>query len=66
MNYLMSVNKDISRPSADMLEADIKAMASGDKSSLSRLYSATYTPLYGCILSFLKNTYDTEDVLHDC
>lgn len=65
INYLPAVNKSRKRLDADKIESEIIKMASGDKSALARLYADTYTPVYSYILSFLKNTYDTEDVLHD-
>lgn len=65
INYLPAVNKSRKRLDAETLEREITEIASGDKSALARLYADTYTPVYSYILSFLKNTYDTEDVLHD-
>ena len=63
IDYLPAVNK--SRLDADKLEDELLSIASGDKSALARFYGDTYTPIYSYILSFLKNSYDTEDVLHD-
>lgn len=63
IDYLPAVNK--TRLDADKLEAELISMASGDKSALALFYKDTYTPIYSYILSFLKNSYDTEDVLHD-
>lgn len=64
IDYLPAVNKS-GTLDADKLEDELKRIASGDKSALAELYGDTYTPIYSYILSFLKNTYDTEDVLHD-
>ncbi len=64
IDYLPAVNKS-KRLDADMLESELIKIASGDKSALARFYGDTYTPIYSYILSFLKNTYDAEDVLHD-
>ncbi len=63
IDYLPAVNK--SRLDADRLEAELLSIASGDKSALARFYGDTYNPIYSYILSFLKNSYDAEDVLHD-
>ncbi len=63
IDYLPAVNK--SRLEADKLEAELISIASGDKTALARFYGDTYTPIYSYILSFLKNSYDAEDVLHD-
>ncbi len=63
IDYLPTVNK--TRLDADRLEAELISIASGDKSALALFYKDTYTPIYSYILSFLKNSYDTEDVLHD-
>ncbi len=63
IDYLPAVNK--SRLDAEKLEAELLSIASGDKSALARFYGDTYNPIYSYILSFLKNSYDTEDVLHD-
>ena len=63
IDYLPAVNK--SRLDADKLEDELLSIASGDKTALARFYGDTYTPIYSYILSFLKNSYDTEDVLHD-
>lgn len=63
IDYLPAVNK--TRLDADKLEAELISMALGDKSALALFYKDTYTPIYSYILSFLKNSYDTEDVLHD-
>lgn len=64
IDYLPAVNKS-RRLDADKLESELISIASGDKSALAQFYGDTYTPVYSYILSFLKNTYDTEDVLHD-
>ncbi len=64
IDYLPAVNKS-KRLDADKLEDELISMASGDKSALARFYGDTYNPIYSYVLSFLKNSYDTEDVLHD-
>ena len=64
IDYLPAVNKS-KRLDADKLEDELISIASGDKSALARFYGDTYNPIYSYVLSFLKNSYDTEDVLHD-
>ncbi len=64
IDYLPAVNKS-KRLDADKLEDELISMASGDKTALARFYGDTYNPIYSYVLSFLKNSYDTEDVLHD-
>lgn len=64
IDYLPAVNKS-KKLDSSRLESELIRMASGDKSALSQFYEDTYTPIYSYILSFLKNTHDTEDVLHD-
>lgn len=64
IDYLPAVNKS-KRLDADKLEDELISIASGDKSALARFYWDTYNPIYSYVLSFLKNSYDTEDVLHD-
>lgn len=39
---------------------------SGSRTALEQLYRCTKDAVYGYALSILKNTHDTEDVLHDC
>lgn len=50
----------------DILEGYIAQIADNDTSALAELYSKTSDSVYGFALSLLKNTYDAEDVLHDC
>ncbi len=64
IDYLPAVNKS-RRLDADRLEDELIKIASGDKTALVKFYGDTYTPIYSYILSFLKNSYDAEDVLHD-
>ena len=64
IDYLPAVNKS-KRLDTDKLEDELISIASGDKSALARFYGDTYNPIYSYVLSFLKNSYDTEDVLHD-
>ena len=64
IDYLPAVNKS-KRLDADKLEDQLIKIASGDKTALARFYGDTYNPIYSYVLSFLKNSYDTEDVLHD-
>ena len=53
---------------AEISSADvwIRQIAQGDQQALSALYEATHSALYGYVLSFVKNEYDAQDILHDC
>jgi len=53
-------------PPAEVLDYYIKRTAEGDKDSFSMLYSSTASSIYGLALSYMKNTHDAEDVVHDC
>lgn len=49
-----------------VLDQYIKEIANGNKNVLADLYAMTSATVYGFILSILKNSYDAEDILHDC
>lgn len=55
---------------ADKIEHCILEIARNDgnsaHSALERLYLQTKDAIYGYALSILKNSYDAEDILHDC
>ena len=48
------------------LDSLIFRIAERDTEALAELYRLTGTSIYVFALSILKNTYDAEDVLHDC
>jgi len=48
------------------LDRLITGTAAGDTYAFEQLYYATSTAVYSYALSLLKNSYDAEDVLHDC
>ncbi len=50
----------------ETLEENILRIAQGDEKAFSELYSLTKDSVYGFALTILKNTYDAEDVMHDC
>lgn len=51
---------------ADTLDQLIAGVAAQDSAALAALYRETSAAIYAFALSFLKNTHDAEDVLHDC
>lgn len=64
--YLTSVNEYRKRTEDVLLDEYLERIARQDKSALTQLYKSTSTSVYSFALSILKNTYDAEDVLHDC
>ena len=65
MAYLTSITQI--RPGDDAgLDAQLAAIAAGDRDALTALYCDTSASVYGFALSILKNVHDAEDVLHDC
>lgn len=51
----------------DEIEHCLRDIARGSAApALEKLYHCTKDAIYGYALSMLKNTYDAEDVLHDC
>ena len=48
------------------LDGLIAAVAEGSADAMARLYRQTGPSVYALALSVLKNSYDAEDVLHDC
>ncbi len=49
-----------------MLDNLICSIADGDNQALAQLYHETSGSIYAFALSFLKNSHDAQDVLHDC
>jgi len=49
-----------------VLENCIAGIVRRDSGALENLYVLTKASVYGFALSILKNTYDAQDVLHDC
>jgi len=54
-----------SKSDAERIEELIFAISRVDSSALAELYEKTKDAVYAYALSFLKNSYDAEDVLHD-
>jgi len=52
-------------PDEGILDTSIAALAEGDLSALTPLYSETRTAVFAYALSILKNAQDAEDVMHD-
>lgn len=63
---LMSTNEYTTDTDYDILDKCIEKIADKDNEALAELYVKTSTSVYSFALSILKNTYDAEDVLHDC
>ncbi len=64
--YLTSVNEYRKKTEDVLLDECLERISRKDKSALTELYNITSTSVYSFALSILKNTYDAEDVLHDC
>ncbi len=64
--FMMSVTA--SQPKTDNEELDmyLTRIAQNDSDAFARFYEQTKASVYAYALSFLKNTHDAEDVLHDC
>lgn len=66
MIYLTSV-KDFKKDTVnDDIDKYISEIADKNLSALEKLYKITNTSVYSFALSILKNTYDAQDVMHDC
>ncbi len=64
-----SANKNNTDNHSDNIDYCISMIADGGavaETAMSELYSLTCSSVYGFALSILKNSYDAEDVLHDC
>ena len=48
-----------------LIEESILNLVNRDKESLKDLYELTKTPVYGFVLSILKNKHEAEDVFQD-
>ncbi len=47
------------------LDSYLRQIAKGETKALEKLYRAVSRPIYAYALSFLKDSHDAEDVLHD-
>ncbi len=61
----MAQQKNVRVRSAD-IEKCIYGIADGDSNALSELYNLVSVSVYSYALTILRNTYDADDVLHDC
>ncbi len=50
----------------EKIERCILKLAEGDEAAFEELYNLTKESVYSFALAILKNTYDAEDVMHDC
>ena len=66
MIYLTSVNSAETAGSSKEIDSFIEGIARGEKEAFEALYNSARVSVYAFALSFLKNSYDAEDVLHDC
>ena len=66
MIYLTSVNSAETAVSSKEIDSFIEGIARGEKEAFEALYNSARVSVYAFALSFLKNSYDAEDVLHDC
>lgn len=66
--YMTSVTESEtdSKKSRDNLDCLIAETANKNKKAFEELYNITSPSVYSYSLSVLKNTYDAEDVMHDC
>ena len=53
-------------PENKSLELWLSAVGEGDMEALEKLYHNVSSSVYAFALSILKNSYDAQDVLHDC
>ncbi len=51
---------------SDLIDSYLERIAETDTEALGLLYHMTKTSVYSYALSVLKNSYDAEDILHDC
>lgn len=70
MICLTSANKNQTEDQDAAIDRCISEIATGGPSganaAMRELYALTSSSVYGFALSILKNSYDAEDVLHDC
>ena len=66
--YLAAAVPALPTPTPDpaSLERWLAEIATGSKKALEELYHHTSSSIYSFSLSILKNSQDSEDVLHDC
>lgn len=66
MMLLSSKKTHTHEVTAAELDAMLFGISHGDKSSFEQFYLCTRSSVYSFALSILKNSYDAEDVLHNC
>lgn len=60
------VSRQSSLVSASVLDTYLRRMAHNDTAAQAAFYEAIRVPVYAYALSFLRQSADAEDVLHDC
>ena len=66
MIILTSIIKNGLETQSDVPDELIYSISQGNTDAFETLYKTMKSSVYGYALSILKNTYDAEDVLHDC
>lgn len=51
---------------SELIESRLRMLAEGDSAAMEQIYELTRTAVYAYALSLLKNSFDAEDVMHDC
>jgi RNA polymerase sigma-70 factor (ECF subfamily) len=63
---LFSSSKQQSGSSDEQIEELLVKLTKGDVDAMGPLYDMTSTSVYAFALSMLKNSFDAEEVMHDC
>lgn len=66
MMILLAIAEPLGPDENELIENLMAKLAEGDAASMGPIYDMTRTSVYAYALSMLKNTFDAEDVLHDC
>ncbi len=62
----MTIRHHPNTPDHKELDRLLTAVAGGDMTAFEQLYHLASSSVYAFALSILKNSYDAQDVLHDC
>jgi len=60
-----SMQTEYGTPEIERLEAQLAAVAQGDRDALHELYQQTRAAVYGYALSIVRNRHDAEDILQE-
>ena len=66
MLIFLSMAEPIKFGANEHIEDLLAKLAEGDSAAMGPLYDMTRTSVYAFALSMLKNSFDAEDVMHDC